>query len=174
VHVVFLRGVNVGGARTFRPAELARSLADLQVRSIQAAGTFVVRADAPAARVRRAFEQALPFAADVLVRPADEVRALRKPRAPPGAQVFLTVLASAPRHAPRLPADWPEEGAWELRLARLDGPYALTLRRAKQAGRLYPNEVLERALGVRGTTRGWPTVELVQRALEPAQPSKAA
>ena len=41
--VVFLRGVNVGGHKAFQPTVLARALAALDVKSIGAAGTFVVR-----------------------------------------------------------------------------------------------------------------------------------
>ena len=41
--VVFLRGVNVGGHRTFRPSVLARELGDYDVVNVGAAGTFVVR-----------------------------------------------------------------------------------------------------------------------------------
>ncbi|MBY0496071.1 MAG: DUF1697 domain-containing protein [Cyanobacteria bacterium] len=38
--VVFLRGVNVGGHRTFRPAALAKQLEHLGAINIGAAGTF--------------------------------------------------------------------------------------------------------------------------------------
>ncbi len=41
--VVFLRGVNVGGHRTFRPSLLAKELHDYDVVNVGAAGTFVVR-----------------------------------------------------------------------------------------------------------------------------------
>ena len=39
--VVFLRGVNVGGHRTFRPSLLARQLEPYGVVNVGAAGTFV-------------------------------------------------------------------------------------------------------------------------------------
>jgi hypothetical protein len=41
--VVLLRGVNVGGHRTFRPARLAERLQHLGAINIGAAGTFVIR-----------------------------------------------------------------------------------------------------------------------------------
>jgi hypothetical protein len=41
--VVFLRGVNVGGFRTFRPSILARELSDYDAVNVGAAGAFVVR-----------------------------------------------------------------------------------------------------------------------------------
>lgn len=43
VLVVLLRGVNVGGHRTFRPTTLAKQLAHLDAVNIGAAGTFVIR-----------------------------------------------------------------------------------------------------------------------------------
>ncbi|MGE3755942.1 MAG: hypothetical protein AB7I45_17485 [Planctomycetota bacterium] len=51
--VVLLRGVNVGGHKTFRPAELPRELHLLRVLNVGAAGTFVVRR-APGRRALRA------------------------------------------------------------------------------------------------------------------------
>src|SRR3954470_16756983 len=41
--VVFLRGVNVGGHKSFRPSLLAQELRAFDVVNIGAAGTFVVR-----------------------------------------------------------------------------------------------------------------------------------
>src|SRR5258708_3993883 len=41
--IVFLRVINVGGHRTFRPSILARELSDYDVVNVGAAGTFVVR-----------------------------------------------------------------------------------------------------------------------------------
>ena len=41
--VAFLRGVNVGGHKSFRPSVLAAELADFDVVNIGAAGTFVAR-----------------------------------------------------------------------------------------------------------------------------------
>ena len=40
--VVFLRGVNVGGHRTFRPTTLTKQLKHLDAVNIGAAGTFVI------------------------------------------------------------------------------------------------------------------------------------
>jgi uncharacterized protein (DUF1697 family) len=41
--VVFLRGVNVGGHRVFRPSAFAKELSHLGAVNIGAAGTFVIR-----------------------------------------------------------------------------------------------------------------------------------
>src|SRR6059058_2620919 len=65
--VVFLRGVNVGGHRTFRPSILARQLRDYDVVNVGAAGTFVVRKPGSRATFRAALLRKLPFAAVVVL-----------------------------------------------------------------------------------------------------------
>ena len=59
--VVFLRGVNVGGHRTFRPSVLARELSDYDVVNVGAAGTFVARRPGSRANFRDALQRKLPF-----------------------------------------------------------------------------------------------------------------
>src|SRR6266511_5488862 len=65
--VVFLRGVNVGGHRTFRPSILARELSDYDVVNVGAAGTFVVRKPPSRAKFRAALLRKLPFEAEVVL-----------------------------------------------------------------------------------------------------------
>ncbi|MFZ0340197.1 MAG: DUF1697 domain-containing protein, partial [Terracidiphilus sp.] len=65
--VVFLRGVNVGGHRTFRPSVFARGLSDYGVVNIGAAGTFVVRKRGSEAKLRAALLRKLPCEAEVVL-----------------------------------------------------------------------------------------------------------
>jgi hypothetical protein len=65
--VVFLRGVNVGGHRTFRPSILARELSGYDVLNVGAAGTFVVREPGSRAKFRSALLRKLPFEAEILL-----------------------------------------------------------------------------------------------------------
>src|SRR2546422_8239885 len=65
--VVFLRGVNVGGHRTFRPSILARELRDYDVVNVGAAGTFVVRKPGSQAKFRAALLRKLPFETEVVL-----------------------------------------------------------------------------------------------------------
>src|ERR1700716_3065356 len=65
--VVFLRGVNVGGHRTFRPSILAQEMSDYDVVNVGAAGTFVVRKPGSRAKFRTALLRKLPFAAEVVL-----------------------------------------------------------------------------------------------------------
>src|SRR5215467_1252110 len=65
--VVFLRGVNVGGHRMFRPSILARELSDYDVVNVGAAGTFVVRKPGSRAKFRAELLRKLPFEAEVVL-----------------------------------------------------------------------------------------------------------
>ena len=65
--IVFLRGVNVGGHRTFRPSILARELSDDDVMNVGAAGTFVVRKRGSRAKFRSALLRKLPFEAELVL-----------------------------------------------------------------------------------------------------------
>src|SRR3977135_583466 len=63
--IVFLRGVNVGGHRTFRPSILARELSHYDVVNVGAAGTFVVRKPGSRTKFRAELLRTLPFRAEV-------------------------------------------------------------------------------------------------------------
>src|SRR5215468_10197625 len=63
--VVFLRGVNVGGHRTFRPSVLAQALSDYDVVNVGAAGTLVVRKPGSRAKFLAELRRKLPFDAHV-------------------------------------------------------------------------------------------------------------
>ena len=65
--VVFLRGVNVGGHRTFRPSVFARELSDYGVVNVGAAGTFVVHKPGPQAKFRAELRRKLPFETEVVL-----------------------------------------------------------------------------------------------------------
>src|SRR5262249_1427402 len=65
--VVFLRGVNVGGHRIFRPAILAKELEAYGVVNVGAAGTFVVNKPGNRARFRTELLAKLPFEPEVMI-----------------------------------------------------------------------------------------------------------
>src|SRR5262245_4798648 len=65
--VVFLRGVNVGGHRRFRPSILAKELSRYDVVNVGAAGTFVVRKPGARAQFLAALLRKLPFEATVVL-----------------------------------------------------------------------------------------------------------
>jgi uncharacterized protein (DUF1697 family) len=169
--VLFLRAANVGGHQRFRPSELVVALPGLGLRSFGAAGTFLMQATMPEARIRATLAEALPFEPSLAVVPAERLVALV--RADPfaaeaeaeGARRFLSLLLAPPAVVPALPLERPEGAAWQVRVAAVEPWYALSLRRGEGAGVVYPNPMVERALAVPATTRGWPTIQQVVRAL---------
>src|SRR4051795_4215602 len=74
--LVFLRGVNVGGHRTFRPSLLAQQLQEFDVVNVGAAGTFVVRKPGSRAKFRAALLRKLPFVAEVMLCDGRELQRL--------------------------------------------------------------------------------------------------
>jgi uncharacterized protein (DUF1697 family) len=174
--VVFLRGVNVGGARAFRPSALAR---ELDLVSIGAAGTFVARRPAGAA-LRTEIARRLPFEAEVMVCPADEIAALvREPpfgRTPPTKDLkwFITILEKSPAVPVRLPLEQPAGADWQVRVVAVQDRYAFSLWRRQGARLIYPNEVIEKRFGVAATTRGWNTLTSIVETLAPTAPRKRA
>ena len=169
--VVFLRGVNVGGHRTFRPSLLAGVLAHLGVVNVGAAGTFVVREPVGRAALKKEFLRALPFDAEVIVCTGRELLALvaSEPfpaRLPPGnVRRFLTVMAKPPARVPPLPLRFPAGAAWQISFVAISGPFACGLWRRLGDTFVDPNGVTEKVLGVRSTSRNWNTIEKVRHIL---------
>lgn len=170
--IVFLRGVNVGGNKSFRPSQLAGELSRLDVTSHGAAGTFVVRGKIDAKSLRSRIEQKLPFKAEVMICQAAElIRRVRgkpfgpKPPAKP-ARGFLSIMEKPPRARLKLPFHFLTKSRWEVRIVRIDGRFAFSLWHRRGQAIVYPNQVVEKQLGVSATTRGWNTITAICDALE--------
>ena len=169
--VVFLRGVNVGGHRTFRPSLLANTLAHLGVVNVGAAGTFVVRERVGRAALQKEFLRALPFDAEVIVCSGRELLALVAsdpfpPRLPSGdVRRFLTVMAKAPARVPPLPLRFPSGAPWQISFVTISTVFACGLWRCLGDAFVDPNSVTEKDLGVRSTTRNWNTIEKIRDVL---------
>lgn len=153
----------MGGKNTFRPAVLARELSHLDVVSVGAAGTFVVRARTSASAVRKEILGRLPFEPGIVVCPGKEILDLvaAEPfpkREVPQSKRYVTVLEKKVRKFPTFPCDRPEGEPWQVRLLGVEGRFVLSLHRRLGRKLLYPNEVVEKVLGVSATTRNWDTV----------------
>jgi len=177
--VVFMRGVNVGGHKAFQPSRLAHEMAALRVASIGAAGTFIVHAGADEGTIRKAFQKHLPFEAQLMICPARALMDLVKldPFGDEASRTadaqFISVLEHRPRRLPPLPFYEPAGREWQVQVTAIHGCFVATLQRRAARSRLYPNEVVEKRLGVAATTRGWATILRVLRALE-AEPAGRA
>ena len=162
--VVFLRGVNVGGHKTFRPSVLARELSDLDVLNVGAAGTFVIRKAISQETVRAELLRKLPFTAEFMICPSRDILALASGEPfvnePSGQGVsrFVSVLAKRPRTLPPLPIRQPAGEAWQVKVIGVTGRFAFSVHRRLGRTFVYPNEVVEKNFGVAATTRNWNTI----------------
>ena len=165
--VVFLRGVNVGGHKAFQPSALARELADFDVVNVGAAGTFVIRKPISQSMLRAELLRRLPFKAELMICRSRDVIDLASggpfPDDPPGKDVsrFVSVLAKRPRTLPPLPISQPAGDKWQVKVIGVPGRFAVSLYRRLGRTVVYPNEVVERKLGVFATTRNWNTISAI-------------
>ena len=168
--VVLLRGVNVGGHRTFRPATLARQLKHLDAVNIGAAGTFVIRRPVTRAQLRAELARRLPFDAEIMICQGREILGLMSQRhfadQPVRADIvrFVSVLAKRPRSAPSTPVRLPSSGKWLMKILASDSRFVFGVyrRHMKVIGYL---GTLDRIFGVPVTTRNWNTITAIARVL---------
>ena len=170
--VVFLRGVNVGGQKAFQPSALAKELANFDVVNVGAAGTFVVRRTLSQARLRGELLRRLPFKAELMISPSREVLDLASSgpfaHEPSDKDVsrYVSVLTKRPRTLPPLPISRPAGDEWQVKVIGVTGRFALSLHRRLGRTLVYPNEVVEKSLGVSATTRNWNTISAICGILE--------
>ncbi len=165
--VVFMRGVNVGGHKTFRPAALAGELAAFDVVNVGAAGTFVIRKTIDQATLRAEVLRRLPFRAELMICSGRALLDLASGEPFPdepadtGARRFVSVMAKPVRRLPPLPITQPAGGKWQVKIIRVSGRFALSLWRRLGRSIVYPNEVVEKRLAVSATTRNWNTLSAI-------------
>jgi uncharacterized protein (DUF1697 family) len=168
--VVFLRGINVGGHRRFRPAALAAELKHLDAVNIGAAGTFVVRRPVTRTQLRAEFARKLPFAAEIAICDSREILDLSShnpfaaERVPRGAVRFVSVLSKRPPLSPSMPVVFPAAGAWLLKILARKNRFVLGIYRRDMKVIGYLGS-LDRLFGVRATTRNWTTIIAICKVL---------
>jgi uncharacterized protein (DUF1697 family) len=172
--VVFLRGVNVGGHRRFRPSVVARQLSDYGVVNVGAAGTFVVRNPGSRAQFRAALLQQLPFETEVVLCDGGDLLLrveARNPFAgePPRADVvrFVSVLSKAGAIRAPLPARFPPKGQWLVRVMASDGRFVFGMYRRHMQTIGYLGQI-DRLFSAPATTRNWTTIAAIVRILKDA------
>jgi uncharacterized protein (DUF1697 family) len=169
--VVFLRGVNVGGHRTFRPSVLARELCDYDVVNVGAAGTFVVRKPGSKAKFLAALRQKLPFETHVavctdrdLVRVETENPFANEPSRPDVVR-FVSILAKAGSVSSPLPVTFPPGGEWLVRVIACDGQFVFGMYRRHMKTIGYLGQI-DKLYGAPATTRNWNTLAAIFRILK--------
>jgi len=169
--VVFLRGVNVGGHRTFRPSLLARALSKYDVVNVGAAGTFVVRKPGSRAKFRADLLRKLPFKTEVVLCDGRDLMRFETENpfeAEPARRDvvrFVSILSEAPRLRASIPFALPTDGRWSLRViaSRKRFVFGLYRRHMKTIGYLGQ---LDRLLGAPVTTRNWNTIMAIMGILK--------
>jgi uncharacterized protein (DUF1697 family) len=168
--VVFLRGVNVGGHRTFRPTRLAEALKHLGAINIGAAGTLVIRHPMTQAQARAEVARILPFVAEIVVCQGRDVASLISKNPFEGQSVrpdvvrFVSVLSQRPRLTPSTPMRFPSSGQWLMKILARRNRFVIGMYRRHMKVIGYLGE-LDRLYGVTATTRNWNTIATVARVL---------
>jgi uncharacterized protein (DUF1697 family) len=169
--VVFLRGVNVGGHRTFRPSILAKALSNFDVVNVGAAGTFIVRKPGSRAKFRAALLRKLPFEAEVVICDGrDLIRVeLEHPFTAEPSRAdhvrFVSILSKSIRVRPSVPIAFPPDGEWFLRVIASKQRFIFGVYRRHMKTIGYLGQ-LDKLFGVPATTRNWNTICAIVRILK--------
>ena len=169
--VVFVRGINVGGHRTFRPSILAKKLSDYDVINVGAAGTFIVRKPGPRAKFRAELLRRLPFKAEVVLCDARDLVRLEMDN-PFGTEPsrldivrFVSILSRAGGLRASLPVTLPPDGEWFVRVIASKSRFVFGLYRRHMRTIGYLDQI-DKLFGTPATTRNWNTILTVVRLLK--------
>jgi uncharacterized protein (DUF1697 family) len=169
--VVFIRGINVGGHRTFRPSILAKELSDFDVINIGAAGTFIVRKPGPRTKFRGELLRKLPFEAKVVLCDGCDLIRLEVDNpfgteaSPPDIVRFVSILSRAGGVRTPLPITFPPNGDWLVRVIASKEQFVFGMYRRHMKTIGYLGQI-DKLFGVPATTRNWNTILAVVRLLK--------
>ena len=169
--IVFLRGVNVGGHRTFRPSMLARDLAAYDVVNVGAAGTLVVRKPVSPAKFLTELRQKLPIESTIAFCDASDLIRLELEdpfAAEPSDQDavrFVSIFSQASRKKAFLPVEFPRGEEWLVRIIGSTNRLAFGVYRRRMRTIGYLGQV-DKLFGVPVTTRSWSTILSVLRIVK--------
>lgn len=169
--VALLRGVNVGGHKTFRPSTVARELSDFDVVNIGAAGTFVVRKAVSAVKFRSAMLSRLPFEAELIIFDGTELLSLEandpfvgQPSSPELVR-FVSILSVPGALKTSLPIEFPSEGDWLVRVIAAQGRFVIGMYRRHPKTIKYLGQI-EKLFTAPVTTRNWNSITAITRVLK--------
>jgi hypothetical protein len=176
--IVFLRGVNVGGHRTFRPSILARELSNYDVVNLGAAGTFIARKPGSRAKFRAQPVRKLPFEAEVVLCDDHDLIRLEMENpfgtgpSHPDTVRFVSILSRPGRGPANIPFTLPPGGEWFVRVIASKDRFVFGVYRRHMRTIGYLGQI-DKLFGVPATTRNWNTILTVVRILKD-QAKKAA
>lgn len=177
--IVFFRGINVGGYRTFRPSVLAKELGAYDVVNVGAAGTLIVRKPGSRAKFLAELRRKLPFEANLAFCYSSDLIQLElgnpfgsEPLSPDMVR-FVSILSKTGCRQTSFPITLPEAGQWFVRIIGSQnqlvfGVYRGVYRRhTKTIGYLGG---IDKLFGAPATTRSWNTMLSVLRILKARAP----
>ena len=162
--VVFLKGVNVGGHRTFRPSTVAKRLKRFGAINIGAAGTFIINKPVGQVPLRMAIRRLMPFEVTIIICDGRDILDLASQYPFAGQRssrrdIVQFVSVQAKRQQPRCapPFTIPTTGRWGVRVLAHDkrfiiGEHRREMRAISHLGKL------EKLVGGTITTRSWTTI----------------
>ena len=171
VLVVFLRGINVGGYRRFRPSVLAKKLGRYDVVNVGAAGTFVVRKPGARAKFRADLLRKLPFAAEVVICDGRDLIRLESENpfatAPsrPDIVRFVSILSKPGRCSASIPCSLPPSGEWFARVIATRDRFVFGEYRRHMKTIGYLGQI-DKLFGAMAITRNWNTIITLVRILK--------
>jgi uncharacterized protein (DUF1697 family) len=168
--IVFLRGINVGGHRTFRPSMLARELSAYDVVNIGAAGTLIVHKPGSRAKFVAELRRKLPVNVGIsLCNGTDLIRLeMANPFGadplPPDAIRFVSILSKNRRQKVSLPIELPHSGEWFVRIIGSKNQLLFGVYRRHMKTISYLGQI-DQIFGASATTRSWKTILSVLQIL---------
>ena len=175
-YVAFLRGINVGGNKIIKMADLAKAFASLgftNVKTLLASGNVVFdAANAKAATapvIEAKLEKALGKKVGVLLRTGQEIQAMvaappfKGITVTPATRLYVTFLSEKPKSTLKIPYESPEKDFRILRLSADAVFSVLTL--SPKRGTTDAMNILEKEFGKAITTRNWNTIVKIGKAV---------
>jgi uncharacterized protein (DUF1697 family) len=183
-YVALLRGINVGGHKLIKMQELVRIFTNAgckNVRTFQQAGNVIFESrssnqKALTKKIERALEKDLGYHVAVILRSLDELQHIvsrdRFKKFANEKEVMLCVVFLAERSQNNLPLPIisTTENVEIFDIA--DGAAFAVVRRKKNGWFGYPHAVVEKTLGVVGTTRQWKSLQKIVKAAESGSNTK--
>lgn len=173
-YIALIRGINVGGNRKVPMADLKKMLAKMgyeNVKTLLNSGNAIFDApkgkpDAIAADIGKAMEKTFGFGPDVIIRDADQIRALietdpfKKTKVTKDTRLYITFMKGKAKSSLKIPYVSPEKDFTILKVTDGEIISVLTL---GEKGTVDAMGILEKEFGKNVTTRNWNTVvKLVQ------------
>ncbi len=172
-YVALLRGINVGGHKKIKMADLQDTFASLgfqNVKTLLASGNVLFQAsetstDALARRIEEQIETSLGFSVGVILRTIEQIQQIADSQpfkgisVTPDTRFYVSFLAEKAKHRLKIPYESPGSDFRILRVS--DGEVFSVLTLNSNSRSVDAMSILEKEFGRKITTRNWNTVSKI-------------